>query len=647
MRYSIVVFCVLVVNVLSAQVVKPTVAQKKVDSTKPKTIVPNKKPSLKAQDYQFVDFYRDTTFVDTTLSIKKDYKYNYLRKDNFELMQFANIGQTYNSLSLNFKDDRTIPGFAAQARHFNYFNAEDMVYYHVPTPLTELLYKTAFQQGQVLDAFFTVNTSRQFNFSIAYKGLRSLGNYQNALTSTGNFRFTSNYSTKNKRYSARAHIVFQDLLNQENGGIKDEDVEKFVNGNAEFKDRSIFDPNLENAENILKGRRFYLEHDFSIVKSRDSVSKGSLVLNNKVFFEDKYYQYYENTNTETFFGPSFTNSVNDKVTLEHFYTDFGVRYTGSNLGDLEVNVSFTDLNYGYNNIVILDNATISNRITSSFAGLNAHYKKRFKGFSLTAKGETNLSDEFSGYNLDGKLGLVLNNDLDVSAGITINSRLSNFNHLLFQSDYLNYNWDNTADFENVNSQQLYLSLQSDRWFNASFDLTNIDNYTYFNLEGLDEQGIKLIKPKQSSETIQYLRIKVQKEIQFGKFALDNTLMYQNSSSEALNVPAFITRNTFYYTDVIFKKALTFQTGIIFNFFSEYAMNGYDPLLAEFYTQNTQMLGAFPRLDFFINAKVRQTRIFLKAEHFNSSFTGYDYFSAPNNPYRDFVIRFGLVWDFFL
>ena len=29
--------------------------------------------------------------------------------------------------------------------------------------------------------------------------------------------------------------------------------------------------------------------------------------------------------------------------------------------------------------------------------------------------------------------------------------------------------------------------------------------------------------------------------------------------------------------------------------------------------------------FFINAKVRQTRIFLKAEHFNSSFTGYEYF----------------------
>jgi hypothetical protein len=90
-----------------------------------------------------------------------------------------------------------------------------------------------------------------------------------------------------------------------------------------------------------------------------------------------------------------------------------------------------------------------------------------------------------------------------------------------------------------------------------------------------------------------------------------------------------------------------ETGITFNYFTEYNMNAYDPLLAEFYTQNQTKLGGFPRMDFFVNAKIRQTRIYIKAEHFNSHFTGYEYFSAPNNPYRDFTVRFGLVWNFFL
>jgi hypothetical protein len=76
------------------------------------------------------------------------------------------------------------------------------------------------------------------------------------------------------------------------------------------------------------------------------------------------------------------------------------------------------------------------------------------------------------------------------------------------------------------------------------------------------------------------------------------------------------------------------------------MNAYNPLLGEFYVQNRKELGAFPMLDFFINTKVRQTRIYLKAEHFNSSFTGNTFYAAPNYPYRDFVIRFGLVWNFF-
>ncbi|WP_315969383.1 putative porin, partial [Psychroserpens burtonensis] len=43
---------------------------------------------------------------------------------------------------------------------------------------------------------------------------------------------------------------------------------------------------------------------------------------------------------------------------------------------------------------------------------------------------------------------------------------------------------------------------------------------------------------------------------------------------------------------------------MFNYFTDYYMDGYDPLLAEFYSQDQTTLGGFPRLDFFINAKIR-------------------------------------------
>ncbi|WP_299114248.1 putative porin [uncultured Winogradskyella sp.] len=590
----------------------------------------------------------DTTVVDTTLSIKKDYKFNYLQDDNFGLMPFSNIGQTYNTLSFNTANNETNPVFGSRARHFNYIEKNNTLYYEVPTPWTRLTYKTAFEQGQMLDAFFTVNLSRQFNFSIAYKGLRSLGKYQNSLTSTGNFRFTSNYKTKNNRYKVRGHIVMQDLLNEENGGLLDEDIENFTSGNEEFIDRSVFDMNFQNAENILVGKRFFINHSYDIIKKKDSLNKNSLTIINETIFEDKYYQYRQNSPSVDYFGNAFTSSINDKVTLEDFRSSFSLAYSNNVLGNLKFGIDYTNINYGYNSVVLFPTEIIPNRIKTSFFGAQASYSKTINSININGKASLNLSDEFVGSYIDTNLGFKLNDDIHIDGGLFISSRLPNYNFLLYQSDYIDYNWYNFEDFRNVNTQQIRFNVSSDKFFDASLDISNIENYTYFGISS-DATRDNIVKPLQYSNSLQYLRVKAQKEFRVGHFALDNTIMYQNviSDEDVLNVPTIITRNTLYYSNQIFKKAMTLQTGVTFNYFTKYNMNGYDPLLAEFYTQNETELGGFPRLDFFINAKVRQTRIFLKAEHFNSSFTGYDYFSAPNHPYRDFTIRFGLVWDFFL
>ncbi len=594
--------------------------------------------------YKIISFTRDTTFVDTTLSIQEEYKFNYLRKDNFELIVFSNIGQTYNSLSTDFHNINMVPQFGARARHFNYMEIEDINYYHVPTPLTELFYKTAFKQGQLLDAFFTTNISKQFNFSIAYKGLRSLGNYQHILTSTGNFRFTSNYTAKSKRYQARAHIVMQDLLNQENGGLTNEGVANFQGGEEEFKDRSVFDPNFQNAENILKGKRFHLEHQYDIFRKMDSLSNNRLSFGNILSFEDKYYQF-DQTARSDFFGESFRQSnLKDRVTLEEFYNRFFLNYKNRTLGVIAFNADYRNYNYGYNSLVVLDGQTIINRLKGDIITLGGSYNNRIGQFDIRGEIGINIVGDFEGNFLNAVASYKFADDISFEGGFNTSSKAPNYNWLLYQSDYTNYNWDNSQNYDNINTQQLAFALRSQKLANVSFDYNNVVNYTYFAKDNSNN-----VKPFQSNETINYFRVKLNREISYGKFALDNTVMYQNvlNGEDILNVPQIITRNTLYFSDQLFKKALFLQTGITFNYFTTYNMNAYDPLLAEFYVQNDTKLGGFPRMDFFVNAKIRQTRIFIKAEHFNSSFTGYNYFSAPNHPYRDFAIRFGLVWNFFL
>jgi hypothetical protein len=226
--------------------------------------------------------------------------------------------------------------------------------------------------------------------------------------------------------------------------------------------------------------------------------------------------------------------------------------------------------------------------------------------------------------------------------ISISSHQPNYNFSLFKSNYISYNWENS--FENVKNKEFSLEIKSDKYLNISFDYIGIDNYTYFKKDNLNT-----VKPFQYPENINLIKFRISREFSINKFFIDNQIQYQkiSNASGVLNVPELIARNSIYFSSHLLDKALFLQTGFSVSYFSKFYMNSYDPLLSEFYTQNTKKIGGFPLIDFFVNAKIQQTRLYFKLEHFNSSFTGYNFYSAPNYPYRDFSFRFGLVWNFFL
>ncbi len=610
------------------------------DSYKPKK---KEKPPINL--YRIISAQRDTTFLDTTLSIKKDYKFNYLRRDDFELMPFVNVGQTYNSLAYSFDRLNLKPLFAAQAHHFNYYEIDDINYFHVPTPLTELYFKTAFQQGQQMDAFFTINTSEQFNFSLAYKGVRSLGKYQHILTSTGNFTFTTNYQTKNKRYNIRAHVAAQDVLNEQNGGLTDTSLALFINDDPEFSDRGRLDVNFEDGENMLEGLRFFGEHEYELISKKDSLSYSVLTIGNSIVYEDKSFEYRQNSAYAGFGEAYVTTDLSKIVTLEDFNAKAYAHFNNSALGKLTASVGYTDFNYGYNSILILEEGRVPNRLKGNITEAGAEYKNTYKGFQLFGKAAINVAGDFDGNYIKGAASYALDENNKAEASITVHSVSPNFNLQLHQSDYKNYNW--LRNLDNVKTQELRFDLKSKKLADISVSYTGIDDYAYF---GLAQELDSTPSPIQYNQRVDYLKVKLEKDIKYKKYGLANTILYQNvlAGDEVFKVPQIVTRQSLYYEDHWFKRALFMQTGVTFKYFTKYNMNAYDPVLGEFYVQDTLELGGFPMIDIFFNAKVRQTRIFFTWEQFNTLFTSKnEQFSAPGYPFRDSVIRFGLVWDFFL
>lgn len=594
--------------------------------------------------YKIISLDRDTTFVDTSLSIAKMYKFNYLRRDDFELLPFSNVGQTYNSLAFSFDNENLKPLFVAQSHHLNYWNAEDIDYYEVPTPLTEIYFKTAFEQGQQLDAFFTVNTSKQFNFSIAYKGVRSLGKYQHILTSTGNFRFTANYHSKNNRYSIRAHMTAQDVLNQENGGLTETSKALFEANDPEFVDRGRLDVTFEDAENKLEGMRYFGIQEYTLISQRDSTGYSILTLGNTLNFERKKYNYTQNTPYAGYGASYLTEDLNKNTKLEDFQTNISATFDQSILGKISAFIGFNDYNYGYNAVLDLDAGRITNRLKGNLVQAGASYKKEYRGFELFGKAAINVSGDLDGNFLLGGASYRLDDENVVKGQIKIHSVAPDFTFLLYQSDYVDYNWQ--TNFNNVKTQELRLDLVSNKLLNATVSYTGIDDHAFFSIS----EGDQTPTPQQFGNRIDYLKVKAEKEVRWRKFGLMNTVMYQQvlSGEEVFKVPQIVTRQSLYYQDEWFKKAAFIQTGINFKYFTAYHMNAYDPVLAEFYVQNKEELGAFPLIDIFFQAKIRQTRIYFSFEHINQRFkSNSDHYSAPGYPYRDAVIRFGLVWNFFL
>jgi hypothetical protein len=599
----------------------------------------------KYTDYKIFSHKGDTTFIDTTLTILKEYKFNYLRKDNFELLEFHNQGQTFNNLGYSFDHLKQFPDIGFTAKQFSYFDIEDINYYEVPTPTTEILYRTGLQQGQVVDALFTLNFSKRLNVSASYKGLRSLGAYRRALVSNGNFRGTFSYTTKENRYEIKGHLTNQDFYNQENGGLTASALENFISDDPNFKSRERLDVNLNDAENQFDSNRIYLEHSYKLLAIKDTINNkdfSNLKLGHVFTNEKKSYNFTLATAKTAIFGAINTTNANDntaisKINNNEINLEFNSKYV---LGKFKAKANFTNYSYGYDTILNTTSAIKKLKLEGSAIAFGADWNAKIKNFQLNADASiTPGSGRLSGNYLKGEA--VYENDslFTIRGSLLISSKSSNFNTLLHQSAYDDYNWENDDTFSNVNTRDLGFSLDS-KWINAALNFTNIDNYTYF-----DENNA----PQQFENQITYLKVKVNKEFKFWKLALDNTIMYQNvsSGSSVFRVPELVTRNTFYYADYWFKgKPMLVNMGVTFKYFTKYAANAYNPLLAEFTLQNDQQIG-FPTFDVFFNAQVRRTRMYIKVDNVTSSISNKNYFSAPNYPYRDFTVRFGLVWNWFI
>lgn len=590
-------------------------------------------------DYLIISQNRDTTYVDTTLTTQKLYRFNFRRKDDFEHLPLANSGQVINRLSLKPSESTAMPALGFTAKNDQFFQPDEVFYYHVPTPLTEMFFKTTFEQGQSTDVLITANLSPRLNYSIGYRGHRSLGHYQHSLTGMSQLRISARYENPNGRYRMRLQVANQKVEQQENGGLTAASVDDFLNQVPEFEDRARLSVKFEDAINQFTGKRYLLEQDYAVLQSKDSVPVPLLRLGYRAQTDSQTHTF-DQSSQNVLFGNLQENfsDVSDNIHYATQRHDIYAQFEHSKWGQIETYAS--SLRYEYQTQHTTDDLSLSE------SGVAVGGKLRLVSKKLQTKAQ--LEQTFD----NSRLGNMATVDITVpdikgfrlSGGFRWQQQFPSLTFAHYHSAYQDFTW--TTDFKRSTQTMLYGTVAQPILGILTAQFVRLDDYAFFEQDP-NPDSMRVL-PQQWGQAINLVKIRWDRRQELGKFALETELLYQQTDQDnaPLHIPDFIGRATFLYADHWFAKAAYMNIGLGAKYFPKYYADAYNPVLSEFVLQREFQIGGTPIVEAFFNMKIKQTRLYLRADHLSALWDGNTKFSAPDYPYRDFVLRFGLVWNFF-
>jgi hypothetical protein len=594
--------------------------------------------------YQLIDIQRDTIVLDTSLHIDKEFKFNELRRDMFGLLALSNDFQGYNELIRTVDFQSSAPALGAKAKQYGYFEKSDMRFYRTATPLTELMFRTTLEKGQFLDAVLATNLNPRLNISLEHRGFRSQGQYDYQQSESGAFRTTISYNSKDEKYVSNFFYTYQDYKFEENGGITKKELQ-FESGDPEFLDRSRIDILHTNAKSRIVGRAFYYDQSYQW--------KSWIRFNHELHYDSRFFQFQQDAANSSYGGLIINGGIDDKIKKQSFENNLNITLKRSDKGAWSIGLKSLFTNYFTPSKLITSEGIIPNQLKGQDLLLRGKTDEQLLGHRISVEAELPIQTNVMGKALRAELRPVKDSlNFSYSARINYRERAADFQYQMYQSDYENFNWYNEAS-ELQKLAGLKVDVSHKKWGSLQFELQSIEGYRYFAVQPSDEvntyfDDLKNVGLQTADKAVQWSALQYHNRITRGKWGLDVRLHYQQilQGNTHFALPDYLGRVTLYYSSDIFQKAMFIQTGIRAKYFEAFQADAYHPVLGSMFRQNKEVIGGYPLIDLFINAKVKRTRIYFKAQHVNSSFTGFNYYAAPQIPHHDFVIRFGLIWNFF-
>lgn len=508
---------------------------------------------------------------------------------------------------------------------------EQVKFFKTKGPYASLTGVAGSKQEQRFKLLFSHTLKNNMNFTLAFNRYSGLGFYKKQQNFTNNVYFSTNYTSANGRVGYKAYVLYNKLKHQENGGIKYDTV---FTDNV-LINKNLLDINISNARRENRWTSVYANVWFRLNKHEDSSTVISHYLNYEVNYQSEYYKYNDAASGSDLFYQKFyldTVSTNDSTHLKRLSNQ--IQYV------LSLRPIHTDIKLGYK-----DEYNIAHQFQDSVI------QNQFLTATLSHQGEKWMSGLSANYIVSGSNAgdyqLEWKNEFYLPVFKNKKPWILSLNALAEQrhADYIYNRWYSnhfvwSNSFVPTQTQQVEFKLQDKnwRWELGAFG-QNVYHYLYFDKDAQATQYVG---------QIQNMTIYVKKDLLlFKHLGFDNSVYYQHTAdTNVVRVPQYVIKSSLYYQGYLFKNHLWLQLGFQGEYDSRYTSYAYMPALNQYYLQNTKSGGNYPYIDFFLTARIKPVKFFIKIDHVFQGMLGSNYSLVANYIQPDRAFKFGLNWVFF-
>jgi hypothetical protein len=548
------------------------------------------------------------------------------------------------------------------------FTVAETQFFNTTRPYAELNYLLGSQSEQLIRLMHTQNIDPNWNVAVEYRLINSPGYFQNQNTNHNNYRFTSWFQSKNRRYQNFVLVIGNKLQSGENGGIRNDLT--YLDSTGTYDDRATIPtelgPNIPGSRNFFSTAiavgTYYTNATYLLRQQYDIGQKDSLVVNDStvvplfyprlrlehtISYNTFKYRFRDNQadslRYDSLYNISLAKSIDTFFLQDHWrvlVNDFSIYQ----FPDAKNSQQFFKAGATLENIQgILDSGRLSKNYYNFLVHAEYRNKTRNQKWDILAGGNFYINGLNSGdYNAHVSLKRYIGKRTGLEVGFQNTNRTPSFTYDALSTFYLHPVID-TFKKENITSIFGSLDIPSIK-LSLSAQYYLVSNYLYY---------VGYYQPAQTPTLFNVLRVSLYKQFGIARNFHWRTWteVQQRLGDGPLNLPLVTTRNQIGYDGNLSFKNLNTSFGLEFRYFTSYKAPSYSPFIGQYSFQDTvSVRQKAPDISAYLHFRIKTFNAYIRAENLNTLDFGTGKFLRNNvptriYPYPGLQIRVGIFWSF--